>query len=240
MSKTSKSALTAYLQGILIGAVIFCGLLYAQQPNSQSSIVRAAQETCPETNGWTKIDSNDLSSYPVSGATAYCFKAGADNAQGCTGGLFNAIPSGGFVQPYCGLSHWSYYLGSVSPSPSVSTSPSPSVSPSPEPSLEPSPSPSASPDPSPSPSLDPSPSPSVSPTPTPTPSTTPGPSNDNSSSGSSTTSGSPSAPQTEGEVLGTYAQAGVASDVMMNLAGSLGGILTLAGSVLYGRRKEEV
>lgn len=67
------------------------------------------QGTCPDGNGWTKIDSNDLSSYPVDGATAYCFKAGSSNSQGCIGGLFDSIPSGGFNQPYCGLSHWSYY-----------------------------------------------------------------------------------------------------------------------------------
>src|SRR3990167_2628175 len=69
------------------------------------------QETCPGGGGWTKIDSDDLSLYPVDGAVEYCFKAGSNNSQGCIGGLFDSIPDGGFNHPYCGLSHWSYRLG---------------------------------------------------------------------------------------------------------------------------------
>ncbi|WKZ25524.1 MAG: hypothetical protein QY322_04045 [bacterium] len=70
-------------------------------------VAAAGQETCPNGGGWTKVDSSDLSQYPVSGATDYCFKAGSDNSRGCTGGLFDSWP-----QPAgtCGLSHWSYYI----------------------------------------------------------------------------------------------------------------------------------
>lgn len=75
--------------------------------------VSAKQETCPNTeDGWTKIDSNDLSLYPVDGATEYCFKAGSDNSNGCTGGLFSSWPQEGA----CGLSHWSFYIPEPSPS----------------------------------------------------------------------------------------------------------------------------
>jgi hypothetical protein len=72
------------------------------------------QGTCPNTNGWIKIDSGDLSIYPVPGATAYCFKAGPF--------LTDHIPQGGFGQEgaceaehieRCGLSHWSYFKGEI-------------------------------------------------------------------------------------------------------------------------------
>lgn len=115
--------------------------------------VLAQEATCPEGNGWVKIDSNDLSSYPVAGATEYCFKAGSSTSVGCNGGLFNSWPQ---PEGTCGLSHWSYLGGAIaspSPEPSVSPSPSvdpsPSVSPSPSVIMSPGPSPSASPDPSP-------------------------------------------------------------------------------------------
>lgn len=72
--------------------------------------VFAGQETCPNGNGWTKIDSGNLSQYPVSGATQYCFKAGQ--------WVVSSIPEGGFGQDgscnngpgFCDLSHWSYYI----------------------------------------------------------------------------------------------------------------------------------
>lgn len=122
------------------------------------SNVIAKQATCEQDNGWTKIDSDDLSQYPVASASAYCFKAGSDNSKGCDGGLFDSWP-----QPdgTCGLSHWSYYVApDVSPTPSISPSPTASQSASPTPSVEPSPSPS----PTPTPSVDPSPTPSPTPT----------------------------------------------------------------------------
>ena len=65
------------------------------------------QETCPQTGGWVKIDSDDLSLYPVDGAIEYCFKAGSDNSQGCIGGLFSSWPQ---PEGTCALSHWSYRL----------------------------------------------------------------------------------------------------------------------------------
>ena len=117
------------------------------------------QDTCPTTSGWTKIDSNDISLYPVAEATDYCFKAGSDNSRGCTGGLFDEIPEGGFSQPYCGLSHWAYFVPTTSPSPSPTDSPIPS--PTASPTLTPSPTATAnaSPTPSPIPSNSPSPIP---------------------------------------------------------------------------------
>src|SRR3990172_8591267 len=68
--------------------------------------------TCPDSNGWVKIDSGDLSLYPVDDATEYCFKAG-------NWPTISYIPSGGFGQSgscthnikYCDLSHWSYKKG---------------------------------------------------------------------------------------------------------------------------------
>jgi hypothetical protein len=113
---------------------------------------------------------------------------------------------------------------------------SPSVSPSVSPSIEPSADPSIEPSPSTDPSVEPSPSvsPSVTPTPTPTPTATPN-NNTNSSNDSGSSSNSP-APQ--GQVLGAFASTGVAEDAIMNALGSLGGLMTLAGSVLYGKKRK--
>jgi hypothetical protein len=72
------------------------------------------QETCPDNNGWVKINSNDMSLYPVEGAVEYCFKAGSDQSQGCVGGLFYEWP---LPEDACGLSHWSYKLGDPTPTP---------------------------------------------------------------------------------------------------------------------------
>ncbi len=136
-------------------AVTLITLSFILGVSSSQKAVYGGEDTCPQDNGWTKIDSDNLSTYPVSGATQYCFKAGSDNSNGCTGGLFTSWP-----QPdgTCGLSHWSYYINpSPSPSPSPSVSPSPSASPSPSPSASPdpsvSPSPSASPETSPDPTI---------------------------------------------------------------------------------------
>lgn len=124
------------------------------------TVEAADQSTCEHTNGWTKIEGNDLSSYPVDNATQYCFKAGSDNSQGCTGGLFSSIPTGGFVQPYCGLSHWAYFVpeGEDLEDPGEEETPT----------EEPSPTPTNEPEASPTPT--PSPTPEASSTPTPTPS----------------------------------------------------------------------
>ena len=104
-----------------------------------------ANGTCPQDDGWTKIDSDDLSLYPVDGATDYCFKAGSDDSQGCTGGLFDTIPDGGFGNNgYCSLSHWSYRLGEPT---SVPTTPAPTPTDTPEPT----PTPTDEPQPTPTP-----------------------------------------------------------------------------------------
>lgn len=156
--------------------LLLIAILFEIFINIPKSVV--AKDECPPPGvaGWTKIDSDDLTSYPVTGATQYCFKYGSSNnpnPNGCIEGISDEWPP--LVDGnYCGLSHWAYYIPPVAtPSPS----PSPSLSPSPSPSISPSPSsgPSVSPSPTPSPSLTPSPSvsPSSSPTgsgsPTPTP-----------------------------------------------------------------------
>jgi len=107
---------------ILIGALAG----YSVQVAVASPVLNG-QETCPDGGGWTKIDSDDLSSYPVNGADGYCFKAGSDTSEGCTGGIFNDIPEGGFNQPYCGLSHWSYHMpdGEETPVPTDTPEPPP-------------------------------------------------------------------------------------------------------------------
>ena len=79
---------------------------------SAGTVQADGQKTCPDGNGWTKIDSGDLSSYPVSDAVEYCFKGGSSKTQGCTpylvyGDDISVIPDGDHV---CGLSHWSYRL----------------------------------------------------------------------------------------------------------------------------------
>lgn len=98
----------------------------------------------------------------------------------------------------------------------------------------PSTSPSASPSTSPSasPSTSPSSSPSSNPSSTPTPSD-----NNSSNDGGSVQGDSTGAPS--GEVLGTYAATGVAQDVIMNALGSVGGLMTMAGSVLYGKKSKK-
>lgn len=83
-------------------------------------VFATGQETCSDGNGWTKIDSNDLSLYPVSGATQYCFKAGSDNSVGCTGGIFSSWPQ---PEGTCGLSHWSYFIPQTTPTPTLTPTP---------------------------------------------------------------------------------------------------------------------
>ena len=114
------------------------------------TIAYAEQETCPQTGEWTKIDSDDLSLYPVPGATEYCFKAGSDNSQGCIGGLFDSWP-----QPdgTCGLSHWSYRIPTPEPT-SVPPTPTPTERP-PDPTPEFTPTPTDEPNENPEPSKTP-------------------------------------------------------------------------------------
>ena len=63
-------------------------------------IPTAAAPTCPDGGGWTKIDSGDLSAYPVSGATEYCFKAGTE--------VYDDRES--WKSSGKDLSHWSYFI----------------------------------------------------------------------------------------------------------------------------------
>lgn len=63
-------------------------------------MVVGAVDTCPDGGGWTKIDSGDLSLYPVDGATEYCFKAGTET--------YSTIEA--FRRSGKDLSHWSYFV----------------------------------------------------------------------------------------------------------------------------------
>lgn len=208
-------------------------------------------DVCPEDNGWTKIDSNDLSTFPVSGATEYCFKAGNDKSNGCIGGKFATWPVVNTTEKICGLSHWSYYIPTVqtTPSPEISPSPTPDVSPSPTPELSPSPEISPSPElrTSPSPEASPSvePSPSVSPTPnspTPSPTATPGNSNNDSDGNSNNQSSNQ-----ENRVLGvssdqlkidSYAQTGSYAPMFFNLIGMMGSAFVGLSSLNQGKSKK--
>jgi hypothetical protein len=127
-------------------------------------LVLAGEEVCPDSGGWIKIDSSDLSLYPVDGAVEYCFKAGSSQSQGCEGGIFDSWPQ---PEGTCGLSHWSYLLGDPTATP---TDVPPTATPDPTPTDVP---PTATPDPTPT---DVKPTPETTPhdtTPEPTPEDTP-------------------------------------------------------------------
>ncbi len=86
----------------------------------------------------------------------------------------------------------------------------------------------------------PSADPTATPTPTPAATAAPASNNNESSSNNSSNSGSNTGSTPEqGEVLGaeTYAKTGVVEDVIMNTLGSVGGLMTAVGSVLYGKKK---
>lgn len=117
------------------------------------------QDTCPQSEGWTKIDSDDLSLYPVDGATEYCFKAGSSNSQGCEGGLFESWPQ---PEGTCGLSHWAYFI----PEPEETATPIPTDEPTPTET------PVDDPTPTPTDEFDPTPTPTEESLPSPTPTDT--------------------------------------------------------------------
>ena len=142
---------------IVVGILIVVALIIL----AISLTTVGATETCPQDNGWTKIDSDDLSSYPVEGATQYCFKYGSPKSQGCEGGISDVWPPE-TEEKYCGLSHWSYFIGEEpTPTPQDRVTPTPTASP------------SATPTPTEKPVLSPTPTPTLTPAPTNTP--TPGP-----------------------------------------------------------------
>ncbi len=72
-----------------------------------------AAQTCPDGGGWTKIDSGDLSAYPVSGATEYCFKAGTE--------VYDDRES--WKSSGKDLSHWSYFIPQRTATPLPTTEP---------------------------------------------------------------------------------------------------------------------
>lgn len=120
-----------------------------------------AVDTCPQDYPWTKIDSDDLSSYPVDGAVEYCFKYGSPNSQGCDGGISSVWPPS--TEKYCGLSHWSYRVAEPTPTPEPTTEPTP------EPTITPTitPEPTISPTPTTKPTSNPTPTATNTPNPTP-------------------------------------------------------------------------
>ncbi len=111
------------------------------------------QDTCPDGNGWTKINSGDLSQYPVEGADEYCFKAG--------NWVIDYIPEGGFGQEgscndgpqYCELSHWAYHMpeATATPVPPTDTPVPPTETPTEPPPTETPPGPTETPTEGPSP-----------------------------------------------------------------------------------------
>lgn len=78
----------------------------------------SAVDSCPNesTPGWHKVDPPGSGPYVVTGATEYCFKFGSQNSQGCTGGTSSSWPPPGIDNP-CGLSHWSYFIPTVTNTP---------------------------------------------------------------------------------------------------------------------------
>lgn len=131
MKERTKKGLGLITVGILMLTLIMAG------------VVLANGQQCPPFGelGWTKIDSSDLSLYPVDNATEYCFKAGNF--------IVDAIPDGGFGQAgactaediqNCGLSHWAYFI------PFDVTEEPPTATPDPTPTDVP---PTATPDPTP-------------------------------------------------------------------------------------------
>lgn len=212
-----KMKSTIAVRGVLIILTILLITLFNQNRSNQVN----ASNTCPDNiDGWIKIDSNDLSSYPVELAIEYCFKAGSDNSQGCTGGLFNYIPANGFGGTtdgikYCGLSHWSYKIGEVEPTPTLVPTIEPTSEPTPEPTSEPTPEPTAEP------TTEPTHCPDPTATPTKTPSTNKTDDNSsNNSSGENKSEGEVLGVSTSGMVLGatTYANAGTAIDNLLLLS----------------------
>ncbi len=79
------------------------------------------QSVCPQGGDWSGHQDPPFS--PVDGAVEYCFKAGSDNSEGCEGGLFDSWPQ---PEGTCGLSHWSYRLGTpTQPPPTRTPDPTP-------------------------------------------------------------------------------------------------------------------
>ncbi len=79
---------------ILVSLIFGFALIFAEVSAT------AASQTCPDGGGWTKIDSGDLSRYPVDGATEYCFKAGTE--------VYDDRES--WKSSGKDLSHWSYFI----------------------------------------------------------------------------------------------------------------------------------
>lgn len=154
---------------IAIWLVILLGILISGVALLRYSPVLARTDTCPDSGGWTKIDSDDLSSYPVDGATDYCFKYGSPNSQGCIGGLSRVWPPV-IDGKYCGLSHWSYLVPAV-----ATPTPTPTGRPTPTPTRKPNPTPTSPPRQTPTPTQKPTPTPTTTPRVTPTPTSIPQP-----------------------------------------------------------------
>src|SRR3990167_10826356 len=81
------------------------------------------QNTCPNGEGWTKVESNVFNE--VDGADLYCWKGGSENSN-CTGYLYygedpsDYPPDGEHV---CDLSHFSYHLNSSTPTATANATP---------------------------------------------------------------------------------------------------------------------
>lgn len=119
--------ITFFLSSLLIGKAIATAFTNATRVEP---VLANNSNVCPDGGGWTKIDSGDLSQYPVDGATQYCFKAGLFKT--------DTIPQDGFGQEgaceaghieRCELSHWSYFIPQETPTATPTSSPAPTPDP---------------------------------------------------------------------------------------------------------------
>lgn len=138
------------LLALLAILVLALGLSAGTQAAPKNTVLKT--DSCPSGDGWTKIDSSDLSLYPVAGADDYCFKFGSVNSQGCDGGVSDIWPppADQFPKP-CGLSHWSYHMPEATatdtPEPPTATPTNTEEPPTATPTNTPGPSPTATIDP---------------------------------------------------------------------------------------------
>jgi hypothetical protein len=215
-----------------------------------NSLVSAA-DVCPDDGGWKKVDSGELTLYPVDGATRYCFKAGPFRT--------NTKPDGGFGQDgacevnhieRCELSHWSYFIPGDVPTPTSTQRPSPTPTDQPTPTptdvltSTPTDQPNGGSNPTPTPTdrpgggSNPTPTPTDSPNPTNTPGSTATPVESSDDDGTPEIGGQVLGTSDEpGEVVGltTYADTGTATELLIVFESALGILLTGVGAVGYNR-----
>lgn len=118
-----------------------------------AGVTLGVAEVCPDSGEWTKIDSDDMTLHPVDGAIEYCYKDGDGRFYSDTPKDWKYNDEDEVVMK-CrkkGLSHWSYRLGQVTPTPTVEVTPTdvPSPTPTVTPTITPTITPTATPTPKP-------------------------------------------------------------------------------------------